>query len=101
MNSGPRKLRTVAPAKINWTLEVLGRREDGYHEIRSVMQTIDLCDELWVEASEKALFEDGAGKALGDDDLVVRAVRAVEERVAAERCRCGARLAKRIPVPAG
>ena len=39
-------MRTLAPAKINWTLEVLGKREDGYHEIRSVMQTIDLCDEV-------------------------------------------------------
>jgi 4-diphosphocytidyl-2-C-methyl-D-erythritol kinase len=36
----------VAPAKINLTLEILGKRKDGYHEIRSVMQTIDLCDVL-------------------------------------------------------
>ena len=48
---GERGMRTVAPAKINWTLEVLGRREDGYHEIKSVMQTIDLCDELWADWS--------------------------------------------------
>ncbi|HSP55053.1 MAG TPA: 4-(cytidine 5'-diphospho)-2-C-methyl-D-erythritol kinase [Dehalococcoidia bacterium] len=39
-------VRVIAPAKINWTLEVLGKRPDRYHEIRSVMQTIDLCDEL-------------------------------------------------------
>ena len=36
----------IAPAKINLTLEILGKREDGYHDIRSVMQTIDLCDVL-------------------------------------------------------
>lgn len=36
----------VAPAKINLTLEILGKRKDGYHEIRSVMQTVDLCDML-------------------------------------------------------
>ncbi|MGM0365311.1 MAG: 4-(cytidine 5'-diphospho)-2-C-methyl-D-erythritol kinase [Actinomycetota bacterium] len=36
----------VAPAKINLTLEVLGKRGDGYHEIESVMQTIDICDLL-------------------------------------------------------
>src|SRR5207237_3376099 len=48
-------MRTVAPAKINWTLEVLGRREDGYHEIRSVMQTINLCDELWVSSAPDLL----------------------------------------------
>lgn len=39
-------LATVAPAKINWTLEVLGRRPDGYHEIASLMSTVSLCDEL-------------------------------------------------------
>jgi len=39
-------VRVIAPAKINWTLGVLGKRPDGYHEIRSVMQTIDLCDEV-------------------------------------------------------
>ena len=36
----------VAPAKINLTLEILGRRNDGYHELRSIMQTIDICDVL-------------------------------------------------------
>jgi len=36
----------IAPAKINLTLEILGKRQDGYHEIISLMQTIDLCDYL-------------------------------------------------------
>lgn len=36
----------IAPAKINFTLEVLKRRNDGFHEIKSVMQTIDICDIL-------------------------------------------------------
>jgi hypothetical protein len=35
-------LTLKAPAKINLTLEVLGKRTDGFHEIRSVLQTIDL-----------------------------------------------------------
>ena len=38
-----------APAKINLYLDVLGKRSDGYHNIRSVMQTVDLCDEISVE----------------------------------------------------
>ena len=41
-----RSLRLIAAAKVNWTLEVLHIRPDGYHEIRSVLQTIDLCDTL-------------------------------------------------------
>ncbi len=36
----------IAPAKINLTLEIINKREDGFHEINSVMQTIDLCDLL-------------------------------------------------------
>jgi len=36
----------IAPAKVNLTLEVLGKRDDGYHELRSIMQTVDLCDVL-------------------------------------------------------
>ncbi|MCL6088092.1 MAG: 4-(cytidine 5'-diphospho)-2-C-methyl-D-erythritol kinase [Actinobacteria bacterium] len=36
----------IAPAKINLTLEILNKRNDGYHEIKSVMQTIDICDVL-------------------------------------------------------
>ncbi len=37
-------LKVVAPAKINLTLEVLKKREDGYHEIRSIVQTLSLHD---------------------------------------------------------
>lgn len=42
-------LELLAPAKINLTIEVLGRRPDGYHEILSVMQTVDFCDRLRLE----------------------------------------------------
>jgi 4-diphosphocytidyl-2-C-methyl-D-erythritol kinase len=93
-------VRTVAPAKINWTLEVLGRREDGYHEIRSVMQTIDLCDEVWAERADEARFETTAGSALSEDDLIVRATRAFEERVG-RALPARIRVEKRIPVASG
>jgi 4-diphosphocytidyl-2-C-methyl-D-erythritol kinase len=46
------KLRLVAPAKLNWTLEVLGRRDDGYHEVRSVLQTLSLHDTVTVSPAE-------------------------------------------------
>ncbi len=38
------KVRALAPAKLNLTLDVVGRRDDGYHLLRSVMQTVDLYD---------------------------------------------------------
>src|SRR5438045_4142221 len=42
-------------AKINWTLEVLGRRADGYHELRTLLQTISLCDELRFTRLERGI----------------------------------------------
>jgi 4-diphosphocytidyl-2-C-methyl-D-erythritol kinase len=93
-------MRTVAPAKINWTLEVLGRREDGYHEIRSVMQTIDLCDELWADRSGEPRFETTAGKPLSEDDLIVRATKALEKRTG-RLLPAWLRVEKRIPVASG
>lgn len=51
MTKPSRSLSLNAPAKINLTLEVLGRRPDGYHEIKSVMQTTGLCDVLCLEPS--------------------------------------------------
>ena len=42
----------LAPAKINLTLEVLGRRPDGFHALRSVMQVIALADRLTVEPAD-------------------------------------------------
>ncbi|MEQ9618309.1 MAG: 4-(cytidine 5'-diphospho)-2-C-methyl-D-erythritol kinase [Deltaproteobacteria bacterium] len=44
-----RSITLLSPAKINLTLEVLGQRPDGYHEIRSLMQPVDLFDEVRVE----------------------------------------------------
>jgi len=45
----PRRLELNAAAKVNLALEVLGRRDDGYHEIATVMQTVDLSDRLLLE----------------------------------------------------
>ncbi len=93
-------MRAQAPAKINWTLEVLGRRGDGYHEIRSIMQTIDLCDELTVALDSELSLEVPGPNEVSEDDLVLRAARAL---AAAAGAGSGARirLVKRIPVAAG
>ena len=46
-------MRLRALAKINLGLDVLGRREDGYHELRMIMQTINMYDQLDMEISEE------------------------------------------------
>jgi 4-diphosphocytidyl-2-C-methyl-D-erythritol kinase len=70
----------LARAKLNLTMEVLGRRPDGYHEIRSIMQTIDLADVLEAEkAPELRLYCDQPHLS-AEDNLVFRAARLLQER---------------------
>jgi len=96
------RLRTVAPAKVNWTLEVLGRRADGYHEIRSVMQTISLADTLvGVRARAFALTIDGP-ELVGlnvEENLVTKAARSFRDTGNSDEASMF--LTKQIPAAAG
>ena len=47
------RIELKALAKINLGLDVLRRREDGYHEVRMIMQTIGLCDELEIRKTKQ------------------------------------------------
>ena len=53
METGRESVRTRAFAKINLGLEILGKREDGYHLLRSGMQTVSLADELILTKTEE------------------------------------------------
>lgn len=91
-----------AYAKINLTLDVLGRRADGYHDLASVMQTVGLADTLAFRAlsdGETAFFCD-VPALNGPDNLVCRAVQALRE---ATGCRRGVRieLQKHTPMQGG
>jgi 4-diphosphocytidyl-2-C-methyl-D-erythritol kinase len=89
------------PAKVNLFLEVVRRREDGYHDIDTVMQAVDLWDELRLAPGPELRLE-CSDPALPTDErnLVVRAALALRK---ATGCRAGAhlRLAKHIPERAG
>ncbi|MCZ6469046.1 MAG: 4-(cytidine 5'-diphospho)-2-C-methyl-D-erythritol kinase, partial [Candidatus Dadabacteria bacterium] len=66
----------LSPAKINLTLEVLGARTDGYHEIRSIIQPIDLFDEVSIDVEEGEGIEiesSGVSIPTGKDNLAWRA----------------------------
>ena len=58
-----------APAKINLTLDVLGRRADGYHELRMVMQTVSLCDRVSVTLRDAGITLRMRTPAGGDTGL--------------------------------
>ena len=66
-------LTVPAPAKLNLTLEVLAKRADGFHEIRSVIQTINLCDRLCFRSSGKMAFKCDEPSWLAEKSLVPRA----------------------------
>ncbi len=88
-----------ARAKINWALDITGRRADGYHLLSMVMQSIDLHDDLLIEPAD-ALDLTVDGEPAGEDNLVMRAARALNAHTGENR---GARMAlvKRIPAQAG
>ena len=88
-----------AYAKINWSLNITGRRVDGYHLLDMLMQSIDLSDALEIEpAGGLSLAVDGV--PAGEENLVLRAAMALNRRCGTQR---GARMAltKRIPARAG
>jgi 4-diphosphocytidyl-2-C-methyl-D-erythritol kinase len=67
-------LRIQAPAKLNLTLEVLGERPDGYHEIRSVLQAVSLYDALYFENGKDFKIECDIPEWSAEKSLVGRAV---------------------------
>src|SRR4030042_1811668 len=93
-------LNYPAPAKINLVLEVLGKRDDGYHEIRSLVQTISLCDVISFKPADVISLECSEPSLQTSDNLVVQAAELLRE---VSGCHKGARikLEKRIPWGAG
>ena len=91
-------LKLPSFAKINWTLRVLGKRRDGYHEIATVLQSISLCDEISFELREDdeiRLTCDDQAIPIDDSNLIVRAARALSSTGV------NVRLAKKIPAKGG
>jgi 4-diphosphocytidyl-2-C-methyl-D-erythritol kinase len=93
-----------APAKVNLTLRVLGRRADGYHDIESLVVFADLGDRLMLTPDDDLALRVVGPRAVQSgaeaDNLVLKAARALAARVAG--LRAGAfRLEKNLPVAAG
>ncbi|MCX7604880.1 MAG: 4-(cytidine 5'-diphospho)-2-C-methyl-D-erythritol kinase [Bryobacteraceae bacterium] len=98
----PRRAAVPSFAKVNLSLKVLGRRQDGYHELRTVFQTIGLADRITLEftPARRGLEIELDDPLAIPDNLVLRAARLFceSERV---RGRLRLRLDKRIPMGAG
>ena len=91
----------LAPAKINLALAVTGKREDGYHDLRSVFATIDLADRVRVAPSQhlEVRIAPDVGAPRGDD-LASRAVRAMAAATGHDAA-AFVQIRKRVPVAAG
>ena len=98
MSAGP----WPAPAKLNLFLHVTGRRADGYHELQTLFQLIDLCDELSIEVRADGRIERTAGPALvpAESDLALRAAQSLKSATGS-RLGASVGLNKRIPVGGG
>ena len=97
-------MQLFAPAKINLSFKILRRREDGFHEIDTLMAPISLCDELTIEPNESGpglVFSiDDPSLPAGEENLVVRAARAFFAEIK-EEPRVRIALRKKIPHGAG
>lgn len=91
-----------APAKLNLFLHVTGRRPDGYHELQTLFQLIDLADELRIEVREDGVIRrlGGPAEVSEDQDLVVRAARLLQ-RESGTALGADLTLLKRIPLGGG
>jgi 4-diphosphocytidyl-2-C-methyl-D-erythritol kinase len=89
-----------APAKVNLSLLVLGRRDDGYHELMTLMQPLSLADELFISDQAQDLVFTCDDPALVENNLVTRAARAYFQALG-EKPRARLHLKKQVPVAAG
>ena len=93
-------IRILAHAKVNLCLEVLGPRDDGYHEVVTVMQALEMADELTVESATQLSLHCDEPSLAASDNLVLRAARLLQKEASVRK---GARITldKTIPVASG
>lgn len=94
-----------APAKLNLTLDILGRREDGYHELRSIMQTLELADEVSIDDdAEPGVDVSGPyaeGTPADETNLAWRAAECLAQRTSHSTKWLRISLVKHIPAAGG
>jgi len=98
-----KQLRLPAPAKLNLTLRVVGRRPDGYHLLQTVFQFIDYCDWIVLHGRDDGLIQ--LANPLADvpeeTDLTVRAAKLLKQTVGDERLGVDIEVEKNLPMGGG
>jgi 4-diphosphocytidyl-2-C-methyl-D-erythritol kinase len=96
-------LHLESPAKVNLRLEILKKREDGYHELKTILQKISLHDSLYFSLKQGrgiSITTDHPGLPVGKSNLIYRAVQSVLEK-SDYRGGVHIKIEKRIPLGAG
>jgi 4-diphosphocytidyl-2-C-methyl-D-erythritol kinase len=94
-------MKTLSAAKINLTLEILGRRPDGFHELATWMLPVGLCDSIEIEPASLPSFCSNVSELKGDQsNLVIQAVQVFNQAASIDTA-YAIRLEKNIPVGAG
>jgi 4-diphosphocytidyl-2-C-methyl-D-erythritol kinase len=97
-------MQVLAPAKINLSLKILGRRSDGFHEIETLIAPIMLCDEIGISKSDSnkeiEFHCDDPSVPAGDENLIVRAAKSFFAATGLKSA-VSVRLKKKIPHGAG
>ena len=98
------KICVKSPAKINLHLEIIGKREDGYHELAMIMQNIDLSDYIEFENNqigEIKLKSDSKDLTLDEDNLIIKAANYIKDMSKNKELGANIFLKKNIPIGAG
>ena len=99
-----KKIIVNAPAKINLHLEIIGKREDGFHELAMVMQSINLSDQLEIEINNDGklnLKTDSENLDNGDENLIIKAAKLIKDYSDKKELGANIFLRKNIPIGAG
>jgi len=92
-----------APAKVNYRLDVVGKRPNGYHDLRMIMQRVNLCDEVTISLVTQPGIRVSCGRAgvpEGEGNIAWKAARALLELAGSDQG-IDIRITKNIPVAAG
>lgn len=102
------KLEVLAPAKINLSLDILGKRDDGYHDVSMVMQTVSLCDTVFVSDERDDDIDtdvlvtcDVEGIPTDDSNIVCKAAKEFFKFTGCEPKKISVDIKKNIPSQAG
>lgn len=97
-------LTLPSPAKLNLFLHIVGRRPDGFHELQTLFQFLDYGDDItFTQARDKpgAWLEDSLPGVEDEDNLIIKAARAIERRTTGSTPGVSIRINKRLPMGGG